>query len=129
MVDLSRQGLEFRIVPLRIVLRPVLAVPGVKVVGGVEQCRYEAPDRQVVIATRTIGEPYRIDYRAQIAFDAERFFEHCLDRLRPELEDRKFADHEVQAFDPAGLAGGRHQRPGLLYSRGRGRPGAPAPLA
>src|ERR1044071_3221912 len=83
LVDLSRQGLEFLVVPLRIVLRPVLAIPGVEVVGGVEQCRYEAPDRQVVIAARTIGKPYRVYYRAQIAFDAERFFEHRLDRLRP----------------------------------------------
>src|SRR3954463_1569784 len=118
LVDLSRQVLEFLVVPLRIVLRSILAVPGVEVVGGIEQCRYEAPDRQVVIAARTIGEPYRIDYRAQIAFDAERFFEHRLDRLRPELEDRKLADHEVQAFDPAGLAAGRHQRPGFLDRSG-----------
>ena len=66
-----------------------------------------------------IGEPYRIDHRAQIAFDAERFFEHRLDRLRPELEDRELADHEVQALDPAGLAGGRHQRAGFLDRSGR----------
>src|SRR5215469_18408359 len=89
-------------------------MPGVEVVGGVEQRRYNSPDCQVEIATRGVSEPHRFEHRAQIAFDVERLFQHRLDGLRPELEDVDVADHEVQALDTVRMTGCRHKRAGFL---------------
>ena len=50
------------------------------------------------------------DDRAQVALDIERFLQHRLDRLRPELEAGDVADQEVQPLMPFGVAGRRHQR-------------------
>ena len=57
-IDLRRQRLEFLVVPERVVLRAVLAVPGVEIVGGIDQGRHDGPDRQVEMPARGVFEPH-----------------------------------------------------------------------
>src|SRR5215472_17881791 len=64
-VDLPSQHLEFGVLPERVVLRTVFAVPGVEVIGWSEQGAYDSPNRQVVVAVLDVVEPDRLDDGAQ----------------------------------------------------------------
>ena len=54
----------------------------------------------------------------RLHLDVESFLQHRLDRLRPQLEARHVAHQEIEPLDAVGVAGGGHQRLGLLDRRG-----------
>src|SRR6516164_9304605 len=54
-VDLHGQRLELRIVPERVILWAVLAVPGTERVGRIEQGPDDRPDRQVEMPACRVG--------------------------------------------------------------------------
>ena len=66
-----------------------------------------------------IVEPHRLHHRTQIALHTDVLLQHRLNRLRPQLERGDITNHEVEAFDAVGVAGGGHQRFGLIDRRGR----------
>jgi hypothetical protein len=92
------------IVPERVVLRPIGAVPGVEVIGRVEQSRDDGADRQIVIAGRRVTEPNRFNNRPQVGLNT-RLLQHRLDGLAKELVMVEIPHHEIQGAHAA-LAGG-----------------------
>ena len=107
-VDLIRQRLKVLIVPERIVLRTIFAVPGIEIVRRIEQGRHDGSDRQVVVAALGVVEPHRFNNRAQIALDIERLLQHSLDGLRPEFEGRNVANQVIQPLDALAVTRRRH---------------------
>ena len=57
-VDLEQEGLERRVMPLRLVLRAVLAIPGVEVIGRIDQHRGLNVDGDVEGAPLRFPEPH-----------------------------------------------------------------------
>src|SRR5207302_9209479 len=114
--DLIQQGVEFGVVPGRVVLGAASPVPGVEIIRGVEQGRYDGPDSQIVMPGGDIVEPYRFYDCTQVALDIEALLQHCLDGLRPELEAGDVAHHEIQTLDPVGMTCRGQQRAPFLES-------------
>src|SRR5262249_16245338 len=70
-VNLGQEGLERRVVPLGEVLRAVLAIPGMEVIGWVDQCGRLNIDGDVEGAPLCFAEPHRWLDSPQSRFDAD----------------------------------------------------------
>ena len=95
--------------PLGVVLRTVLAVPGVEVVRGIDQRRHDGTDGEVEFPRQSLVEPHRHLHRTQVGLDVQDFPQHGLHGHRPELEAGRLADHEIHVLDAVGIAGRGHQ--------------------
>src|SRR5438309_2322887 len=116
-IDPGDQPLERGVVPLRVVLWSVFAVPRVEVVRRVDQCRDDRADAQVEItALRLLEKGGDLD-RPELRLDVERLLEHRLDRNRPELPAGALPDDEVDVPEAGGIPGRGHQAPGFLDCR------------
>src|SRR5437660_4259608 len=116
-IDLGDQLLERGVVPLRVVLGSVRAVPRVEVVRRVDQRRDDRADAQVEIAALRLLEKGGDLDRPALGLDVERLLEHRLDRDRPQLPAGALPDDEVDVPEAGGIPSRGHQAPGFLDRR------------
>src|SRR5437870_5851213 len=101
-VNLRQECLERWVVPLRVVLGAILAIPGPEVIRWVDKHGCLNVDGDVKGAPLRFPEPHRRLDGAQVRLDAD-VLEHLLHGGSPSLERRRIADHKVDPFEALGM--------------------------